>query len=290
MDLGVFAQCRATVALQPRTKMKRPAAFIASLFIVVCVASASAQEVITLPTRAGVTQSYFLASAPKQPQAIAVLFPGGYGLVRLRNEGGQIKFSPNNFVIRTRAELVKRGVVAAFVDAPSDFQSEGMNDEFRLGENHFKDISVVVDDLRKRFPDLPVFLIGTSRGTISAAALGARFGSEISGVVLTSTVFRASGSRAAREGGSGLSRFDFGTIKVPLLFVHHVSDGCGVTPYGDAARLASKYPLISVAGGRPPESGPCDPLSAHGYFGKEPETIEQIVNWMLKKPYLSEVK
>src|ERR1051325_11094023 len=67
---------------------------------------ASAQEIVTLPTRPGVTQSYFLASAPKQPQAIAVLFPGGYGLVRLRNEGGQIKFSPNNFVIRTRAELV----------------------------------------------------------------------------------------------------------------------------------------------------------------------------------------
>jgi hypothetical protein len=269
--------------------MKRPAAFIASLFIVACVASASAQEVITLPTRAGVTQSYFLARAPNEPQAIAVLFPGGNGLVRLRSEGGQIKFSPNNFVIRTRGELIKRGVVAAFVDAPSDFQSDGMNDDFRLGENHLKDISVVVDDLKKRFPGLPVFLVGTSRGTISAAALGARLSSDISGVVLTSTVFRSSGPRA-KEPGIGLSRFDFATIKAPLLFVHHVNDGCGVTPYADAARLAAKYPLISVSGGRPPESGPCDPLSAHGYFGKEPETIEQIVNWMVKKPYLSEVK
>ena len=35
-----------------------------------------------------------------------------------------------------------------------------MNDEFRLSEKYdSEDISVVVDNLRKRFPDLPVFLI-----------------------------------------------------------------------------------------------------------------------------------
>ena len=51
-----------------------------------------------------------------------------------------------------------------------------MSDEFRLGDAHFTDISAVIEDLDKRFPGVPVFLIGTSRGTISAAALGARFG------------------------------------------------------------------------------------------------------------------
>ena len=39
-----------------------------------------------------------------------------------------------------------------------------------------------------------------------------------------------------------------------------------------------------------PESGPCDPFSAHGYFGKESETVEQIVNWMLKKPFGEEIR
>jgi len=79
-------------------------------------------------------------------------------------------------------------------------------------------------------------------------------------------------------------------IKVPMLFVHHVSDQCAVTPYGDASRLADKYPLISVFSGRAPESGPCDPFSAHGYFGKESETVEEIVNWILKKPFREEVR
>jgi serine aminopeptidase S33 family len=253
-------------------------------------APSHAQEMATLPTRPGVTQSYFIASLPQNPRAIALLFPGSGGLIRLREEKGQIRFGQNNFLVRTRGEFVKRGIIAAIVDAPSDRQSGwGMSDEFRLGEEHFTDISAAVADLGKRFPAMPIFLVGTSRGTISAAALGARFGQQAAGVVLTSTMFRKAGAKS-NEPGPGLSGFDFATIKLPLLFAHHVSDQCGVTPYGDAARLVDKYPLISVLGGRSPESGPCDPFSAHGFFGKESETVEQIVNWMLKNPFVEKIE
>jgi len=269
---------------------RRSLSWMLAGFLWLCTVPAIAQEMVTLPTRSGATQSYLVATLPQNPQAVAVLFPGSGGLIRLRQEQGQIKFGQNNFLVRTRGEFVKRGVVAAILDAPSDYQSGwGMGDEFRLGEAHFTDVSAVVADLGKRVPGLPLFLVGTSRGTISAAALGARFGSGLSGVVLTSTMFRAAGAKS-NEPGPGLSRFDFANIKVPVLFVHHVSDQCAVTPYSDAPRLADKYPLISVSGGRAPESGPCDPFSAHGYFGKETETIEQIVNWMLKKPFLKEVQ
>jgi hypothetical protein len=252
-------------------------------------ATAAAQEIVTLATRPGVTQSFFIASLPQNPQAIAILFPGSAGLIRLREEKGQIKFGQNNFLVRSRGEFVKHGVVAVVVDAPSDHQSSGMSDDFRLGADHFADISIAVSDISKRLPGLPIFLIGTSRGTISAAALGTRVGSGLSGIVLTSTMFRPAGARS-NEPGPGLSRFDFSSIKFPVLFVHHVSDQCGSTPYGDATRLADKYPFISVFGGRAPESGPCDPFSAHGYFGKESETVEEIVNWMLKKPFREEVR
>ena len=249
-----------------------------------------AQEIVTLPTRAGVTQSYFLTSAPKELQAVAVLFPGSGGLLQLRREGGVPKFAAGNFLVRSRAEFVKRGVIAAILDAPSDQQGGwGMSDEFRLGGDHFADISVVVADLNKRFPGVAVFLIGTSRGSVSAAALGARFGARIAGTILTASLFREVG-RNSNEPGLGLSRFDFATIQIPLLFAHHVSDQCRYTPYGDAARLSEKYPLITVWGGLLPESTPCEARSQHGFFGKESETVEQIVNWMLKKPFLYEVK
>jgi hypothetical protein len=249
-----------------------------------------AQEIVTLPTRPGVTQSYFIAMAPENPQAIAVLFPGDVGLIRLRKEGDRIKFDNSNFPVRARGQFVKRGVVAAIIDAPSDRQSGfGMSDEFRFSEKHFTDISAVVADLEKRFRGVPLFLIGTSRGTVSVAALAVKFGQQIAGVVLTSTMFRETGPQA-KQPGPGLSRFDFKTIKIPLLFVHHASDRCVVTPYGEAARLAKDYPLITVSGGLPPKSDECEPFSAHGYYGKESETVEQIVNWMLKKPFRSKVE
>lgn len=263
---------------------------LTTLWFSIYTAIAAAQEIVTLPTRPGVTQSFFIARLPENPLAVAVLFPGSGGLIRLRQEKSQIKFGQNNFRVRSCGEFVKRGKVVAIIDAPSDHQTVGgMSDEFRLGEAHFRDVSAAVADLGKRFPGLPVFLVGTSRGTISAAAVGARFSPGLFGVVLTSTMFRPAGPRS-NEPGPGLSRFDFTTIKVPVLLVHHASDQCGSTPYGDAARLADQYPLISILGGRSPESGPCDPFSAHGYFGKESETVEQIVNWMLKKPFREKVR
>jgi len=264
--------------------------FLLLCFSLLGVGANAQQEIVTLSTRGSVTQSYFLTSMPKQLQAIAVLFPGSGGLIELRSEGGQPKFAGGNFLVRSRSEFINRGVIAAIVDAPSDQQGGwGMTDEFRLGEKHLVDITRVVSNLKERFAAVPVFLIGTSRGTISAAAVGARLGSQIGGVVLTSSLFRAVPARS-REPGPGLSRFDFASISVPLLFAHHVSDRCQFTPYDDAARLSEKYPLITVWGGLPPQSTECEARSQHGFFGKEPETVEQIVNWMLKKPFLYEVK
>jgi alpha-beta hydrolase superfamily lysophospholipase len=244
-----------------------------------------AQEVITLPTRDGVTQSYLLLQpASGAPQAVAVLFPGGGGNIRLRLEGGQIKFGPNNFLVRSRNEFVQRGIAAALMDAPSDQQS-GMNDDFRSGAQHRSDIQAVVADLNQRFPAIPIFFVGTSRGTVSAGYLG-RSITGIAGVVLTSSVFLAAGRRA---GAAGLSGFDFSSIKSPVLLVHHRLDGCNVTPYRAAQQLADRFPLVSVSGGKPAESTPCEALSEHGFLGKEAETVEAIVQWMLKQPYGREI-
>ena len=249
-----------------------------------------AQEIVKLPTRVGVAQSYFLAKAPKNPQAVAVLFPGGNGLIDLRKEGDQIKFATGNFVVRARNEFVKRGAVAAIIDAPSDKRVYGMDDQFRFSDQHFTDISAVVADLNNRFPGVPLFLIGTSRGTVSAAPLAVKFNQQIAGVALTSTPFRPTGYTDHRLRGPCLSQFDLKAIKIPLLFVHHAKDGCVVSPYSDATRLTNNYPLITVFGSFSPKSDECSGLSAHGYYGKEPETVEEIVNWMLKKPFRIKVE
>jgi len=243
----------------------------------------SAEDIITLPTRGGVTQSYLLTvPVSGKAQIVAILFPGGAGKTDLERETTRKVLDRGNFLVRTRQLFAGQAVAAAVMDAPSD-QPAGMDDSFRLGDAHTQDIEKVIADLKKRFPGLPVFLVGTSRGTISAASAGRRLGKQIDGVVLTSTLFLANRRQ------QGLSGFDYSTIPSPLLFVHHVDDGCNVTPYSSAKRLSDRFPLLSVSGGLPPQSEPCEAMSAHGYLGKEPETVEAIAKWMLKQPYPREI-
>lgn len=242
--------------------------------------AAAPQELVTLPTREGVTQS-FLLTVPSggNPAAAAILFPGGPGLIRLRSEGGRIRFGEGNFLVRSRQHFVERGIATAVMDAPSD-RPQGMDDRFRLDVQHATDITRVAEDLKRRFPGVPLFLVGTSRGTVSAAATGRALGEAVSGVILTATLFLA-----ARGGRPGLSEFDFATIRAPVLFVHHVDDACRYTPYRSAQTLSAKFPLISVHGGDPARSDPCEAFSAHGFLGREAPTVDAIANWMLKRPY-----
>jgi len=105
--------------------------------------------------------------------------------------------------------------------------------------------------------------------------------------VLSSSLFYSGGGQRARQ---VLAGYRWEQIKIPLLFVHHQDDGCGATPYRDAARLGARYPLVTVHGGKPPESTPCEPFSNHGFFGKEAETVDAIAAWMLGKPYPKEIR
>lgn len=253
------------------------------LALSVSLGAPAAEDIVILSTRAGVTQSYLL-STPEAGKArgAAILFAGGPGKVDLERETARTTFDRGNFLVRSRQLFARNGIAVAVVDAPSD-QSQGMEDHFRLGNAHAEDIGKVIADVKTRFTSLPVFLVGTSRGTVSAAAVGKHAGKAVDGVVLTATLFLATRKQP------GLSGFDFSSIPSPLLFVHHVDDGCTYTPHSAAQRLADRYPLISVSGGSPAQSQPCEALSAHGFLGREAETVEAIAKWMLKEPYRREI-
>lgn len=254
-------------------------------FLVLAFAmSAEAQEIVALQTRPGVTQSFFIPDMRgAKAEAAAMLLIGGGGNIRLRTADGQVKFAQNNFLPRARREFMRNGILPVILDNPSD-QQDGMSDAFRESREHYSDIRAVRGELDRRFPGLPVFLVGTSRSTLSVAYLARWLQTDIQGAVLTSSLFYAGSGPRARP---ALAGFNWSQIKVPLLFVHHEDDGCGATPYREATRV-TRYPLvalITVQGGKPPESGPCDPLSNHGYFGREAETVDAIAAWMLGKPF-----
>ena len=252
------------------------------------VALAEAQEIVTLQTRPGVTQSFFIASmGARKPEAAALLLIGGGGNINLRTEGGQIKFGQGNFLPRSRGEFIRNAILPVILDNPSDQQAgQGMSDRFRESPAHAADMRVVAGEIKKRHPGLPVFVVGTSRSTISAAYLAVALDGEIAGAVLTSSYFYG-GARAMMP---MLAGFDWSKVRMPLLLAHHVDDACQWTPYRDAKRLGARFPLISVEGGKTPESGPCDPSAQHGFFGREAETVDAIAAWMLKRPFQKEIR
>ncbi|MGH8689216.1 MAG: hypothetical protein ACREVQ_16045 [Burkholderiales bacterium] len=258
---------------------------LAALLLALAALPVAARGIVTLDTRPGVRISYFITGMEGvAPKAIALMLIGGGGNIHLREEGGKVKFGAQNFLPRSRQEFIARGIQPVILDNPTDQQgSEGMSDAFRESEAHGTDLRAVVADVKQRLPGLPVFLVTTSRSTISGAYQARALGGELAGLVLSSSLFRG-------RGAPELAVFDFSAIKIPLLFVHNRQDACPATPYFDAARLGEHYTLVSVTGGKPPETGPCDPLSAHGYYGKEAETVAAIVAWMLGQPYPKDIR
>ena len=263
-------------------------AFVAAALLAsAAAAGAATEEVITIPTRPGVTVSYLLVRDPSAtPKIVVVNFVGGFGAIDLgrRAAAGPVKFGPGtNFLIRVRGSFADADFADAIVDAPSDQLPDGMRDEFRLGPEHSADIRAVIADLRKRFPDARFYLVGTSRGTVSVAALSVSLADVVQGAVLTSTL------SVRDKVGATLTGFDFATIKIPLLLVHHRQDGCFASPYAGAERLAKRFPLVSATGGNPPQSGPCEPQSAHGYFGLDAAVTSAVRAWMQGRDYPREI-
>jgi hypothetical protein len=127
----------------------------------------------------------------------------------------------------------------------------------------------------------PVFLLGTSQGSIAAmnGAAHAAPGS-IAGVVLTESV--------SRMGRSGETVFGADQdVTAPALVVANRYDACDVPPPEDAPqRSLRQRPIrpdvrvLAVAGGITKSIKACGSLTPLGYYGIEMPVIEQISQWM----------
>jgi len=252
----------------------------------------TSQEVVRLKTRGDAEQAYWLLYRAAPARAVAVLFTGGFGLLKLRSTDSGVAWDKKgiSFLILNKDLFVDGETAVAIVDAPSDQWGIGYTPKFRKSDAHATDVGNIVKDLRARFPQAKIFLVGTSQGTTSAAYTGKALGDEIDGVVLTASVFERAPSSWGYLSDSNLSDFDLSKISAPLLIVHHVDDKCVVTPYSAAAKLSGRYPFISVRGGDPVQDKGCGPRGPHGFLGREAQVATEIKNWMHGRPYKTEIQ
>jgi hypothetical protein len=240
--------------------------------------------VLDVPLADGDTQR-ILYVAPPHPRATLVMLPGGAGDVGLERDG-DIRHD-HNFVVRTRAAWVARGYAVLIPDALDHENLRGL----RSSPGYARLVAALVSTAHDRARG-PVFLLGTSQGSIAAmnGAAHAAPGS-IAGVVLTESV--------SVVGGSHETVFDAdpAAVRVPALVVANRDDACSVAPPGDAPRIVAAMShspdarLLEVSGGttasrrRPgPDAdtprAACGSLTPHGYHGIEDEVVASIAAWL----------
>jgi len=258
------------------------------------VAPAEAQEspaatVIDLKVRPGVTQRYLALAPSGRPKAAVILFSGGQGVVNIPDRPAPDWARQGNFLVRSRELFRGHGLFVAVIDAPSDRKTADGLGAFRIAPEHASDIAQVIADVRRRSGTVPVWLVGTSRGTISAANAAAELKppEAADGLVLTSTLTARAPGKVPKPGvAETVHDFDLGAIRVPVLLVYHRDDACYRTPPSDIPALRQKLsaaPRIAVAaieGGEPPRSDACEALSAHGFLGREAEAVKTIAGWI----------
>lgn len=248
---------------------------LASLLVAVSTAAlADEDRVVRLDTRPGVSVSFYYMKRDGA-QATVVLLMGGNGAIGLK--GGAPR--SRNFLVRSRDYFAANGFHVAVADRPTD---QPLDYQFRISPEHIHDLRQVVSYLKKD-AGLPVWLVGTSRGTVSVAASAIAFGNEeIAGIVLTSSV-----TSLKRTGAVPGQKLD--AIRLPVLVLHHEKDACAVTrPHEVHSIIAglTHTPVkrqVMVSGGADPEGDPCEALHWHGYIGMEKEAVDIISAW-IKNP------
>ena len=252
----------------------------------------SCGEVITIETHERTTTRYALAQgAPVQEARIAlVLLVGGGGNINLDDKGCPRSLS-RNVLMRMGPLFHGAGFDTALVDAPSDYSDGDGLAEFRIAPQHADDLGKVILDVRTR-TNASVWLLGHSRGTISATNAGARLSGPVApdGLVLMSPMM--SGDPRARKVLARQSVFDLPleAIKAPVLVVGHAADNCERSPAGlmekiTARTQAAREQVATVSGGpikpgRPPSLSACEVGEPHDFVDQELETATGIMRFI----------
>lgn len=224
----------------------------------------------------------FLYIKHPEPVAHVIFFPGGRGHIELSDGmfGASVgqKYQ-NAFSFSSRKMWSKEGISAAILETPSD-RGPRMGNGFRESSDYRDDIAAVIDRM-KQDADVPVWLIGHSRGTIGATAQTINLGNnKVNGLIISA------GITAGKPVDTYIPDMQLENIQVPVLVMYAANDKCDeYTPISDAQVIADKLvnaPRVSVIYPEGARKGghPCRSESAHSYLGIREKVISQVAEFI----------
>lgn len=267
-------------------------ASIAAVLSLICAPPSLAQSNAALPAACG--EVVAVETHDRTTTRYALAYPqgvhaegGGIALVLLSGRGGYLNLDEQgcpraligNSLVRSVPHFHNAGLITALVDAPSNHTgSEGLGG-FRVSTQHANDLGKVIADLRER-TRASIWLVGTSRGSISAVNAAARLAGPSSpeGLVLTSALM--AGTSGGRMIWTAHTVFDVAleAIRLPILVVGHASDRCLRSPANLMGRIVARTngareQVVIVTGG-PGTPGAadlnaCEGLTPHGFIEQE---------------------
>jgi dienelactone hydrolase len=246
---------------------------IAALTLAVSLGIAHAGELVKVPTRPDIKATVFWQATEGATDTLFVFPGGGGGFGKVENGWP----TSNNFLVRTSKLWAAEGFNLAIFGRPNDSDELGYED--RISDTHMQDVKAVLEWVKSKSA-APIWVVGTSRGTVSTAfTLINLQDSQIAGGVVSSSV-------VAYKKAGALPKQDLKQIKVPVLVYHHEKDACDVCRPNEVPSILSGLKnspvkkLMMVSGGSNPTGSPCEGNHWHGFIGMEQQAVSDISAWI----------
>jgi hypothetical protein len=267
--------------------------WLLSICILVCFNQVAAQTMTPILIEADVgRESGVFSKSPVVQRAIllkpstssdtALMFYRGWsGIANIKTENDwkrNLNYLQNNIDLFAQA-----GIALVVMDCPSDENRIApgntplaCNDDYRSSMKHADDVKKIMAALKEKYGITKFYVMGHSYGTISSKWLAKNLGNEVMGSIHSAAQTVA--SPRMRAYGYSAESFDMGSLKAPVLNIHHGDDQCVYTPYSTVLAY-SKNNLITVKGGIP-NGDVCGGGHYHSFEGREEATSKALIQWI----------
>lgn len=250
------------------------------VFLYVFLSTVHAQEVLlNFPIEGRQGDTAPVLQKISSPGAVnLLLIPGGNA-----GTGELVNGIPSslNFLVRSREDFQAAGLNTFILFRAKSVAPGPMSTTYRNTKEHLAEIRALFNHIVSS-TEGPIFLVGTSMGTISATQGAINLDHpRLKGLLLTASVTKVAPGNLATQNLKG--------IKMPVMMVHHESDQCFACVPKEAKELsngfvsASSTEFFMVSGGGPAVGDPCQNQHWHGFIGIEKSVTSLAIDWIKRK-------